>query len=63
MTDRIPEKDLLRPDEVAAYFSLSVKTVYGWIDQGKLDAVKIGQGRLLRVKREALNRMIQSLAS
>jgi len=38
----LPEKSLLRPDEVADFFKLSPKTIYGWIDQGKLEAFKVG---------------------
>lgn len=59
-----PEKDLLRPDEVATILKVSVKTVYGWIDQGGLDAVRIGPcGRLIRIKREDANSMIKSTVS
>ena len=45
----LPRKDLFRPDEVAEYFSVSAKTIYLWIDQGKLKAEKIvGTVRVLR---------------
>jgi excisionase family DNA binding protein len=50
MTD-LPDKTLLRPDEVAAYYSVKVRTVRGWIATGKLDAVKIAGG-LLRIRRD-----------
>jgi excisionase family DNA binding protein len=56
MTD-LPNKTLLRPDEVAAYLSVSVKTLYGWIATGKIDAVRIGPSRLLRIKREVAENM------
>lgn len=46
------DKELLRPDEAAEYLSLSVKTIYGWIAEGKLDAVKIGDSQVLRIPRE-----------
>jgi excisionase family DNA binding protein len=52
----LPKKDLLRPAEVAAYFSLSTKTIYGWIDQGKLEAVKIGG--TIRITREAVEGLL-----
>ena len=55
----LPKKDLLRPDEVAEYFSLSVRTVYGWIDMGKLDAVRVGPFRVLRIPRENLDKLIR----
>ena len=62
MTD-LPKKELLRVDEVAAYFSLSPKTIYGWIDMGKLDAVRIGPFNVLRVPRENVNRMVRGALS
>jgi len=51
----LPEKELLRPDEVAKYFSVTRKTVYRWIETGKLRAVKIA--RLIRIPREAILEM------
>ncbi len=53
----LPEKDLLRPDEVAKYLSISVKTIYGWIATGKVDAVKVGPSRLIRIRRIVVERM------
>ena len=55
----LPDKELLRPDEVAAYFSLSVKTIYGWIATGKLEAVKIGPSQSIRITKEAVESIIQ----
>jgi len=52
----LPNKELLRPDEVATYYSVSVKTVRGWIATGKLEAVKIAGG-LLRVPRTAIKKI------
>jgi excisionase family DNA binding protein len=49
MTD-LPAKQLLRPDEVAAFWSVSVKTIYRWIDLGILEAVK--KGGTVRIPRE-----------
>ena len=37
----LPDKALLRVGEVAAYFSVKPRTVYGWIESGKMEAVKI----------------------
>lgn len=48
--DKLPDKELLRPDEVADYLSVTRKTIYYWIDIGKLEAVKIE--RLIRIPRE-----------
>jgi len=50
---KLPDKELLRPDEVAKYYSVAKSTVYVWIETGKLEAVKVG-GKLLRIPREAL---------
>lgn len=55
----LPNKALLRPDEVAKYLSLSVKTIYGWIAEGKLDAVKVGPFRVLRIPRENVKSIIK----
>lgn len=49
---KLPEKELLRVDEVAQYFSISRSTVYLWIDHGILIAEKY-RG-VIRVPREAV---------
>jgi excisionase family DNA binding protein len=56
----LPKKDLLRPDEVAAYFSISRRTIYAWIDQGKLQAFKVGGS--LRIAAEAVEKLLVSKA-
>lgn len=50
---KLPNKELLRVDEVAFYFSISRKTVYVWIEDGKLDGVKVG-GTILRITHESV---------
>jgi excisionase family DNA binding protein len=45
----LPDKELLRPDEVAAFWRVSVKTVYRWIDMGVMDGVK--KGGTVRIER------------
>ena len=50
------KKDYYRPDEVAIYFSINRRTVYRWIETGKIEAVKVG--KMLRVPREALENII-----
>jgi excisionase family DNA binding protein len=57
MTD-LPDKELLRPDEVAKYLSVTRKTVYFWIDTGKLEAYKIVN--VLRIPREAVLKIKKS---
>jgi excisionase family DNA binding protein len=46
----LPDKELLRPDEVAEYFSVSVQTVINWCERGKLKEVRTpgGHRRILR---------------
>jgi excisionase family DNA binding protein len=51
MTD-IPNKPLLRVDEVATYFDVSRSVVYLWIDHGLLTAEKY-RG-VIRVPRESV---------
>jgi len=46
----LPDKKLLRPDEVAKFWSVSTKTIYRWIDMGIIPAVK--KGGTVRVPRE-----------
>ena len=55
----LPNKEYLRPDEVANYFSLSAKTIYGWIDSGEIEAVKVGPNNTVRIRREEVEKMVQ----
>jgi len=48
----LPERPYLLPKEIAEYYAVSVKTVYGWIDQGKLDADRVA-GRSIRIPRSS----------
>ena len=50
MTD-LPDKKLLRPDEVAAFWRVSVSTIYRWIDLGIVNGEK--KGGTIRVTRES----------
>ena len=52
-TNKLPNKELLRPGEVADYFSVTKKTIYRWVDEGKIDATKVA-GRTLRIPRDSL---------
>ena len=56
---KLPDKELLRPDEVADYFSVSRKTIYAWIDSGKLKAVKVC--RLTRIRRVDVSEVIREV--
>lgn len=57
----LPNKEFLRPDEVANYFSLSLSTIYGWINEGKIDAVNIGPSNTIRIRREEVKKMIRPI--
>lgn len=48
----LPEKPLLRVDEVAAYFDVTNRTIYLWIDHGLLLAEKY-KG-VIRIPRESI---------
>jgi excisionase family DNA binding protein len=52
MTD-LPNKELLRVEEVAEYFSVTKKTIYLWIEHGHLDADKIA-GSVIRITRTSV---------
>ena len=54
----LPDKDLLRPDEVAEYFRISVKTVRRWIKKGTLASIKVNN--IVRVPRSAAIALLKS---
>ena len=55
---KLPEKDLLRPDEVANYFSVTKMTIYRWVDEGRLECTKISNS--MRIFRESVVDLIRS---
>ena len=49
-------KDIyLSPKQVAEIVGVSVKTVWNWVNTGKITAFKIGGGRNLRIRGSDLN--------
>jgi len=51
MTTVLPNKIYFRPDEVADYFSVSLRTIYYWCDIGIIESIKIsGSVRIHRDK-------------
>ncbi len=48
----LPDKELLRVDEVASHLNISKSTVYLYIDHGLLEAEKLGG--CVRVLRESV---------
>lgn len=55
----LPKKSLLRPDEVAAFFSVARSTVYFWYETGHIEGVKAG-GKTLRIFRDSVIRLIKA---
>jgi excisionase family DNA binding protein len=58
MTD-LPNKQYLTPQEVAEFYSIKIRTLYSWIAEGKIEAERVGPSRILRIRREVAERMIQ----
>ena len=50
-------EELYTPKEVAKLLKVSLKTVYNWIEEGRLKAVKIGH--FWRVSETELNRLLK----
>jgi excisionase family DNA binding protein len=55
----LPQKPWLRPDEVALFFDVHVNTIRRWIDDGRLEASKIGNTRW-RIPRLAVLRLTRT---
>ena len=50
--NNLPNKALLRPDEVAAYYSVDDRTVYLWIEEGIIqNAIRVTK-KTIRIPRE-----------
>jgi len=62
MTD-LPNKKYLTPQEVASHYGIKLKTLYGWIAEGKVDADRIGPGKVLRIKRETAEQLAQPVVA
>jgi excisionase family DNA binding protein len=52
----LPHKTLLRPDEVAIFLSVSLKTVYRWYRAGLIDGTKVK--RSLRIYRDSILKLM-----
>ena len=53
----LPKKTFLRPDEVAAFLRVSLKTVYRWHAKGLLQGIRFH--RSLRIFRESVVKLIR----
>jgi len=51
--DDLPEKFYLTPKEMAAYWRVSVSTIYRWIANGGMDAQRPG-GVTIRIPRTSI---------
>ena len=49
----LPQKKLLRVDEVAEWFSVTNRTIYLWIDHGHLEAIRT-PGTCIRILRDSV---------
>ena len=52
------EKQLLRVGEAAEALNVSRWTIYRWVEEGRLEATKIGKGSL-RIFRHSVNTLVQ----
>ncbi|MDD5204411.1 MAG: helix-turn-helix domain-containing protein [Desulfobacterales bacterium] len=52
----LPDKPRFHPREAAEYLGVDVKTIYGWISTGKMEAIRIGE-RILRIPRDEIKKM------
>ena len=50
----LPQKELLRVDEVADYFSVTPRTVYLWLENGKLEETRT-PGNMIRVTKKSVD--------
>lgn len=62
MTD-LPNKKYLTPQEVSDFYNFDIKTLYGWINEGKIPADRIGPGKIIRIKREDAEKLAQPVVS
>jgi excisionase family DNA binding protein len=53
----LPQKALLRPDEVALFLSVSLKTIYRWHDMGAIEGTKLK--RVLRIYRDSVLKWVE----
>ena len=54
----LPNKSLLRIDEVALFFGVHQRTVTRWLNEGTLEHVKPG-GKTIRIFRESVVKLIK----
>ena len=52
------EKQLLRVGEAAEALNVSRWTIYRWVEEGRLEATKLGKGSL-RIFRHSVNALVE----
>jgi excisionase family DNA binding protein len=57
----LPNKAYLSPQTVADFYSLPVKTLYSWISEGKVPAIRLGKSNILRIKRDVAEKLAQDV--
>jgi excisionase family DNA binding protein len=58
MTD-LPQKQYLTPQEVAAFYQIKIRTLYDWIEKGKVEAERVGPHKILRIRRDVAQKITQ----
>ena len=53
----LPHKTLLRPDEVAVFLNVCLKTVYRWYGSGLIEGTKVK--RSLRIYRDSILKLME----
>ncbi len=63
-TSRIPKKLFMTPGDFASALDVGLDKVYGWIEDGSLDALNLNPGgarATYKISRESAERLIQKL--
>jgi excisionase family DNA binding protein len=55
--DDLPQKSLLRPEEVAGFLSVSLRTVYRWYEMGLIQGTRLN--RSVRIFRESVIKQVR----
>lgn len=55
--DDLPQKSLLRPEEVAGFLSVSLRTVYRWYEMGLIQGTRLN--RSVRIFRESVIKQVK----
>ena len=56
--NKIPQKILFRPDETAEIFDVSIRTIYRWVEEGKLEAIRPNKG-VMRIFRDSVINLLR----